>query len=50
MECGRLDQDIKSKMQTLLVENIEKKYECIAANVKYSTVGRVYEMHFFEIH
>ena len=49
MESGRLDMNIKDRMQTLLAENIEKKYECVSTNVKYSTVGRIYEMHFSEI-
>lgn len=45
----RIDQTIKENMQEYLSENTDKKYECTAENIRYNSVGRIYEMHFSEI-
>ena len=44
----RIDTIIKEEMQTLLEKNTNKKYQCKASNVKYNSVGRIYEIHFSE--
>ena len=49
LDGRRIDKTIKEDMQTLLSENIGNKYECIANNVKYNAVGRIYEIRFSQI-
>ena len=44
----RLDQTIKENMQSLLSENSNKTYMCKIGDIKYNSIGRIYEMHFSE--
>lgn len=44
----RIDQTIKTNMQELLEKNTNKKYQCKTSDVKYNSVGRIYEIRFSE--
>lgn len=47
LDGDRIDDTIPEEAADLLSNNLEKTYECLSENVKYSqTTGRVYEIYF----
>lgn len=47
LDGDRIDDTIPEEAADLLSNNLEKTYECLSENVKYSqATGRIYEIHF----